>query len=127
MTETRNYMQDKTSRQERKRNTKMIRLENNMFDFYSNLDDSLRGVVTGMTLMNEPAHSMPQDGNAMVRQTDIQKDTCFIIITCDVHAVQLPLRVDGRGPTVCDIERVCVRGYAEARYNRCQHNRSSAH
>jgi hypothetical protein len=38
-----------------------------MFDFYSGLDAQLRGLVTGMTLMNEPAHSMPQDGDTMVR------------------------------------------------------------
>ena len=51
---------------------------------------------------------------------------CLDTVGQQVHAVELPLRVDGRGPTVCDIERVCVRGYAKARYNRCQHNRSPA-
>lgn len=39
---------------------------NNMFDFYSSLDKNLQEAVSGMTLMNEPAHSMPQDGNSML-------------------------------------------------------------
>ena len=38
-----------------------------MFDFYDSLDSDLKAVVSAMTLMNEPAHSMPQDGDAMVR------------------------------------------------------------
>ena len=41
---------------------------NNMFDFYSALDSDLKELVTGMTLMNEPAHSMPQDGETMVSE-----------------------------------------------------------
>lgn len=42
---------------------------NGMFDFYAGLDSKLQASVVGMTLMNEPAHSMPQDGETMVRPT----------------------------------------------------------
>ena len=50
---------------------------NNMCDFYSGLESNLQDVVTGMTLMNEPAHSMPQDGETMVRQ---RKFSCMISV-----------------------------------------------
>lgn len=43
---------------------------NNMFDFYDSLDKDLQAVVSAMTLMNEPAHSMPQDGESMLAWMD---------------------------------------------------------
>lgn len=43
---------------------------NNMFDFYSSLESDLKALVRGMTLMNEPAHSMPQDGETMLAWMD---------------------------------------------------------
>ena len=39
---------------------------NNMFEFYASLDKDGRASVTGMTLMNEPCHSMPEDKDAMI-------------------------------------------------------------
>jgi aryl-phospho-beta-D-glucosidase BglC (GH1 family) len=35
-------------------------------DFYISLDDSLRATVTGVTLMNEPAHLIQDDSDAMI-------------------------------------------------------------
>mmetsp|Transcript_15951 Transcript_15951/g.26731 ORF Transcript_15951/g.26731 Transcript_15951/m.26731 type:complete len:440 (-) Transcript_15951:290-1609(-) len=43
---------------------------NSMFDFYAGLDSKLQASVIGMTLMNEPAHSMPQDGETMLAWMD---------------------------------------------------------
>lgn len=39
---------------------------NNMFLFYNSLDDDVRRIVTGVTLMNEPCQAMPEDKDTMV-------------------------------------------------------------
>jgi len=39
---------------------------NALCDLYLGLEDSLRPVVSGVTLMNEPAHLIPEDSDAMV-------------------------------------------------------------
>lgn len=37
----------------------------NMLDYYDALEEELKSVVTGITLMNEPAHMLPADGQTM--------------------------------------------------------------
>lgn len=36
-------------------------------DFYANLDEELRSAVTGVTLMNEPAHMISDDAEVMLQ------------------------------------------------------------
>lgn len=42
-----------------------LEIINNLCDFYSSLEEAVRKSVGGVTLMNEPAHMLPDDGATM--------------------------------------------------------------
>ena len=46
----------------------------NLCDYYSSLEEGLRGAISGVTLMNEPAHLLPEDSAVMLRWLSVAVD-----------------------------------------------------
>jgi aryl-phospho-beta-D-glucosidase BglC (GH1 family) len=60
---------------------------NNLCNYYDTLDESLRKSIVGVTLMNEPAHLIPEDGATMLawlaKAVDIYRQRIVAVYASD--------------------------------------------